>query len=95
MYHAPSGKTMITFHGFPGSNSGTRSVKAAEVDWVVTGQESLLSGWPAPSLPGSGHPSEFERLTVDHVLCDKRKVETDISTYNSSHENVLQTCFPS
>ena len=36
--------TKITFHGFPGSNSGTRSVKAAELDCVVTGQESLLSG---------------------------------------------------
>ena len=36
--------TKITFHGFPGSNSGTRSVNAAELDCVVTGQESLLSG---------------------------------------------------
>jgi hypothetical protein len=34
----------VPFHGFPGSNSGTRSVKAAELDCVVTGQESLLSG---------------------------------------------------
>lgn len=39
-----SSKKKITFHGFPGSNSGTRSVKAAELDCVATGQESLLSG---------------------------------------------------
>lgn len=51
----------LTFHGLPGSNSGTKSVKLV----VEAGEpQSLLSG---RSLTDSGHPpSRLE--TFDHVL---------------------------
>lgn len=59
-------KIIFTFHGFPGSNSGTRSVANAddaELDWEFDplGQPSLLS-----SL--SGHPLSEWAPTLVQVL---------------------------
>lgn len=58
-------KTIQTFHGFPGSNSATRSVYVEAWGGCVDGQGSLPSGKSVFSL--DGQPSLTVR-PADQVL---------------------------
>lgn len=58
----------ITFHGFPGSNSGTRSVANADDEELDCGFDPLFGQTSLLSSPLSGHPLSERAPTLVHVL---------------------------
>ncbi len=63
-------KIWVPFQGFPGSNSGTRSVCQSPVEAPFIGSSEPDPPVLLPPLPPSvGHPSpDREPTDVDHVL---------------------------
>lgn len=59
-------RTTLTFHGLPGSNSGTKSVKLLAAE--PGDPQSLLSD---NSFTDSGQPDSQRLVTFDHVLQKK------------------------